>query len=88
MEEYQYTQEDTQAHLNGLKDVSDLVYGIINGEYIRGSVLSESLTVVMKRQTDHISLMLGKEHIQNSGADLSYFQNALGDGLAWASANS
>ncbi len=88
MSEYEYTQQDTQAHLSGLKDVSDLVYKIINAEYITGSVFSESLTVVMKRQTDHISIMLGKEHIQNSGADLSYFENALSDGLAWASANS
>lgn len=88
MEDYQYTQEDAQAHLKGLKNISDLVYEIINGNCVAGSIVSESLRTIMKRQTDHISLMLDKEHIQNSGVDLSYFQNALSDGLAWMSANS
>ncbi len=83
----EYTQEDTQAHLKGLENVSDVIYQIINGEFVVGNMESQSLTKTIKRQTDHISLMLDKEHIQNSGADLTSFQKALDDGLAWISAN-
>jgi len=88
MENYEYTQEDTQAHLKGLKNVSDVIYQIINGQFVVGNIETDSLTKTMKRQTDHVSLMLGKEHIRNSGADLTSFQKALDDGLAWISTNS
>ena len=84
----EYTQEDTQTHLKGLEDVSDVIYQIINGQSVVGNIETDSLTKTMKRQTDHVSLMLGKEHIQNSGADLTSFQKALDDGLAWISGNS
>ena len=88
MENYEYTQEDIQAHLKGLKNVSDVIYQIINGEFLVENIQTGYLTKTMKRQTDHVSLMLGKEHIQNSGADLTSFQKALDDGLAWISGNS
>lgn len=87
MSEYEYTQQDTQAHLNGMKDVSDLVYQLISGEYIINRLNVDTLAVVMKRQIDHLNLMLGMDHIQNSGADLTYFEKARDDGNAWLQNN-
>lgn len=87
MSEYKYTQQDTQAHLNGMKDVSDLVYQLISGEYIINRLNTDTLAVVMKRQIDHLNLMLGMDHIQNSGADLTYFEKARDDGNAWLQNN-
>lgn len=87
MSEYEYTQQDTQVHINGMKDVSDLVYQLISGEYIINRLNTDTLAVVMKRQIDHLNLMLGMDHIQNSGADLTYFEKARDDGNAWLQNN-
>ena len=84
----EYTQQDTQVHINGMKDVSDLVYQLISGEYIVNPLRPDTPAVVMKRQTDHLNLMLGMDHIQNSGADLTYFEKARDDGTAWINNNS
>ena len=84
----EYTQQDTQVHINGMKDVSDLVYQLISGEYIVNPLSPDIPAVVMKRQTDHLNLMLGMDHIQNSGADLTYFEKARDDGTAWINNNS
>lgn len=84
----EYTQQDTQVHINGMKDVSDLVYQLISGEYIVNPLSPDTPAVVMKRQTDHLNLMLGMDHIQNSGADLTYFEKARDDGTAWINNNS
>lgn len=83
----EYNEQNIQQHLNGMTDVADVVYRIINEEYFRDFITPESLTVVMKRQIDHLNLMLGMEHIQTSGVDLQYFEQAKNDGNVWINNN-
>jgi hypothetical protein len=52
-------------------------------ELVAAGVHSEDIHSTIKRNTDHLSLMLGKEMISTSGADLTAFQEAVTLGEAF-----
>lgn len=83
----EYTEQDIQQHLNGMTDVTGVIYQIINGEYFTDSINPEPLTVIMERQIHHLNLMLGMEHIQTSGVNLQQFEQAKNDGNVWINNN-
>jgi hypothetical protein len=46
-------------------------------ELVAAGVHSDDIHSTIKRNTDHLSLMLGKEMISTSGADLTGFEEAV-----------
>jgi len=88
MENYNFTTEEIEEHLKGMRDVKDVVYKIINDLYEHTNPIQPiSLNTIMKRQTDHLAFMLTIPDITEYGIDLSEFQTAIDDGINWLKNN-
>jgi hypothetical protein len=89
MENYNFTTEEVEQHIKGMRDVKEVIYKIINNLYEHLNPIQPiSLNVVMKRQTDHLTFMLTIQDIVEYGTDLSEFETAITDGNNWLQNNS
>lgn len=52
-------------------------------ELVTAGTHSEEIHATIKRNTDHLNIMMGKEMISTSGADLTNFQEAVSLGEAF-----
>lgn len=70
----------TQEYLNGLEDVKNVIDSILNNTFDQSScLLPEKLTIIMKKQIDHIKEML----ILFPNDDLSIYHNKVLDAENW-----
>jgi hypothetical protein len=72
--------ESQQAakHLGAMGHSVDLILRLVAKD-----VHSDEIHTAIKRNTDHLAIMLSKDIIKNSGADLTSFQKAVSDGKAF-----
>jgi hypothetical protein len=72
--------ESQQAakHLGAMGHSVDLILRLVAKD-----VHSDEIHTAIKRNTDHLAIMLSKDIIKNSGADLTSFQEAVSDGKAF-----
>lgn len=71
-------QEKTQNQISAMGDSVWLINKLINeGNH------SENIHDTIDRNVRHLEIMLGKDHIQNSGSDLTQFETAITDGKAF-----
>lgn len=70
--------EQVQRQISAM---GDSVY-VIN-QLIEKAVHTEETHNEMDRNYRHLEIMLAKEHIQNSGADLTVFTDAIANGIAF-----
>lgn len=88
MQNYNFTQQEVENHLNGMADVKDLIYKIIDGTFpLPDRINPEPVSGIMKRQIEHLNIMLGIGDIVDSGADLTSFTNAIAAGNQWLQNN-
>jgi hypothetical protein len=70
--------QQAAKHLEAMGHSVDLILRLVAED-----VHSDEIHATIKRNTDHLALMLGKGIITNSGADLTSFQEAVSDGEAF-----
>ena len=68
-------EQKTQRQINAMGDSVWLINKLI-GE----AAHSQEIHDTIDRNVRHLEIMLEKEHIQNSGSDLSSFETAITDG--------
>jgi hypothetical protein len=72
---------EQQKTENQIKAMGDSVW-LINKLIAEGNH-SEQIHDTVDRNVRHLEIMLGKDHIQNSGSDLTSFEEAVVDGKAF-----
>jgi hypothetical protein len=72
---------EQQKTENQIKAMGDSVW-LINKLISEGNH-SEQIHDTVDRNVRHLEIMLGKDHIQNSGSDLTSFEEAVVDGKAF-----
>ena len=80
--QFQFTPEQVEQQVRALGDSIHLINTII-AEGITDAETRDR----MDRNVRHLQIMLGYDHIKNSGADLSPSEGAIVAGTAWLQAN-
>lgn len=79
---HDFTPEDTQRSLSALQNSVDLIDALI-----AANDRSDEQRDTMDRNVRHIHIMCAKDHIKDSGADLTSFADAAARGAAWLAQN-
>lgn len=88
MQNHNFTQTQIDEYVHGIEDVKVLIYKIINGEYVNTNPIQpESIPDTMRRQVNHLQLMLGIQAILDSGVDVVSIEIAIQDGMVWLQNN-
>lgn len=70
--------QKAQRQISAMGDSVDLINRLISqGQH------TENVHETIDRNVRHLEIMLGKDHIQNAGADLTSFETAVTDGNAF-----
>lgn len=80
--QFQFTPEQVEQQVRALGDSIHLINTII-----AEGVTDAETRDRMDRNVRHLQIMLGYDHIKNSGADLSPSEGAIAAGTAWLQAN-
>ena len=80
--QFQFTPEEIQQQVRALGDSIHVINTIITE-----NAYDEDTRDRMDRNVRHLQIMLGYDHIKNSGADLFPSEGAIAVGTAWLQAN-
>ena len=78
-------EDKIQDYLNGMRDVASVIQSVLDSSYVSTSLTPEPLHRFMKRQVNHMNIMMSLDCMKNE--NFSEFENIMMLANQWLSEN-